>query len=160
MAGKRTVYIETTIVSYLTAWPSKDVVRRAHEVLTRRWWDERRSNFDLFASEAVIDEASRGDTAAASERLNALAEVSLLPITEAAISLADQLALALALPARARADAAHVAVSAVHGMDFLLTWNCRHLANGALAAKIEQTCIAAGFTAPRILTPELLLEPP
>lgn len=157
---KPKVYIETTIVSYLTARPSRDVVRLAHEVLTRTWWDQRRGHFDLYTSDVVIDEASRGDPAAASARLDALAGIAALPITEAAIDLADRVALSIALPPRARADAAHVAVAAVHRIDFLLTWNCRHLANAVLAPKIEQCCAAAGFLAPRIVTPELLTEAP
>jgi hypothetical protein len=155
---KQKVYVETTVVSYLTAWPSRDVVRLAHEVLTRKWWTNRRGDFDLYTSDIVIDESSKGDPTAAAQRLTALAGIPGLPVTEDAILLAEQLALTMALPARARADAAHVAIAAVHRMDFLLTWNCRHLANGTLAAKIEQCCAAAGCVAPRILTPELLME--
>ncbi len=157
---KHTVYIETTIVSYLTCWPSKDIVRRSHEILTQKWWSERKDDFELYTSHAVIIEASAGDASAAEERLKALAEIPRLAPTEPAMALAQQLATALALPARARVDAAHVAIAAVNGIAFLLTWNCRHLANGALAAKIEQTCLDAGVIAPRILTPELLMEPP
>lgn len=157
---KQTVYIETTIVSYLTCWPSKDIVRRSHEILTQKWWSDRRGDFELYTSDAVIAEASAGDASAAVERLKALAGIPRLAPTEPAIALAQQLAIVLALPARARIDAVHVAIAAVNGIAFLLTWNCRHLANGALAARIEQTCLNAGFIAPRILTPELLMEPP
>jgi hypothetical protein len=157
---KPTVYIETTIVSYLTAWPSRDVIRLSHEVLTRQWWTQSRLQFDLFASDFVLAEASAGDAVAAAERLKALADIPLLSTSEAVDRLADRLASALVLPPRARMDAAHVAIAAVHGVRFLLTWNCTHLANGALADKIEQTCADAGFAAPRILTPEQLSVPP
>jgi hypothetical protein len=98
--------------------------------------------------------------AAASERLEALKDIPRLPVDERAMLLAEQLASALALPARARLDAAHIAIAAIHRMEFLLSWNCRHLANAALASKIEQTCIALGQVAPRIVTPEQLLESP
>jgi hypothetical protein len=157
---KPTVYIETTIISYLTAWPSRDVIRLSHEMVTRDWWLKHRSSFELFASDFVIEEASRGDPAAAAERMKALTDIPLLLVNQSATELAQKLAVALALPSRARLDAAHLAISAVYGMTFLLTWNCTHLANGVLADKIDHTCAEAGFKAPRILTPELLMESP
>jgi hypothetical protein len=157
---KPTVYIETTVVSYLTAWPSRDVIRLSHEMITREWWTNQHPLFDLYTSEFVIDEASRGDPAAAAERLNALKDIPRLPVPPGVPALSKQLAAALALPPRALADATHVAVSAVNGVSFLLTWNCKHLANGVLAARIERTCRDAGFTAPRIVTPEMLMEAP
>ena|SRR5438876_2228992 len=154
------IYIETTIVSYLTCKPSRNVLRKSHEIITRRWWQSRRIDFDLFTSTFVINEASKGDSEAAAKRLKALAGVPLLPVTDQSIQLADRLARELKLPLRARADAAHIAVSAVHGIDFLLTWNCRHLANGELIDRIERSCAAEKVVAPRILTPELLMELP
>jgi hypothetical protein len=157
---KPTVYIETTVVSYLTAWPSRDVVRLSHEMITREWWSKQRPLFDLYVSEVVIREVSAGDRVAAKERLDALAGIPSLPTDPRALELADRLATALALPQRARLDAAHVAMSAVHGVSFLLTWNCKHLANAALADRIERTCSDAGFTAPRVVTPEMLMEAP
>lgn len=160
MSDKATVYIETTIVSYLTAWPSKDVIRLSHEILTRQWWADSRPHFDLFSSDFVIAEASAGDPTAAAERLKALAGIPLLAASESVDRLAGQVAASLALPPRARMDAAHVAMAAVHGMRFLLTWNCTHLANGALADRIERVCMDAGFSTPRILTPEMLMELP
>ena len=155
---KPTVYIETTIVSYLTAWPSRDIIRLSHEMITREWWDTRRAGFDLFISEFVLDEASRGDPTAAKQRLEKLANMTLLHANPEAMQLSQRLEVALQLPARARIDAAHLAVAAVHGVAFLLTWNCTHLANGMLADKIEETCRQAGFKAPRILTPIQLME--
>ena len=157
---KPTVYIETTIVSYLTAWPSRDVVRLSHELLTREWWTSERPRFDLYTSALTHQEASAGDPTAAAERLHALEGIPLLTIDAPVVSLAERLVTALSLPTRARADAVHLAVSAVHRLDFLLTWNCRHLANGELAATIERTCDAAGRVAPRVLTPEQLMEQP
>ena len=150
------VYIETTIVSYLTAWPSRDVVRLAHETITREWWAVDRPNYRLCTSDFVIEESSAGDSSAAVERLKALEGIDRLWVTAAALDLAEQLVEALNLPERARLDAAHVAVAAVHAIDFLLTWNCRHLANANLASKIERACLASGYVSPRIITPEQL----
>jgi len=155
---KLKVYVETTIFSYLTARPSRDVVRLSHQMITRDWWGTERSKFDIFTSELVIQEVSAGDPTAASERLMSLSGIPLLAITPEGLDLAERLAAALSLPDRARADAAHVAIAAVNGIEFLLTWNCKHLANGMLLPKIEQTCVAHGFQPPRILTPEQLTE--
>jgi hypothetical protein len=155
---KQTLYVETTIVSYLTARPKPDVMRLSHEMLTRQWWTNERIRFDLYISQLVIEEASGGDKAAAAERLKVLKDIPLLTITAEMYELAARLTRTLALPARARADAVHVAIAAVHGMSFLLTWNCRHLANAALADRIDQTCEGYGIVAPRIVTPEQLME--
>jgi predicted nucleic acid-binding protein len=153
---KPSVYIETTIVSYLTCWPSRNVVRLSHEMLTREWWPKVPAQFDLYTSELVHQEASAGDPTAAAARIKALDGIPLLGITPEVVELATDLAAALALPDRARADAVHVAVSAVHGMAFLATWNCRHLANATFADKIERACRARGYEPPRICTPEQL----
>lgn len=153
-----TVYIETTIVSYLTAWPSRDLVRAAHQQITREWWDTRRADFSLFASQLVVDEAADGDALAAAERLKPLANIPLLTYREPTLLLAGSLERALQLPPQARGDALHVAVCAANGIEYLLTWNCRHLANGVLAAKMEQACQVHGLTCPRMVTPEQLLE--
>lgn len=149
---KPKAYIETSIVSYLTAWQSRDLVLAAHQQVTRDWWD-RRGNFELFASQFVLDEAGAGDETAAASRLTALADTAVLEVTEDAILLAEQLIAGGGLPSQARVDALHVAMAAVHGMDYLLTWNCRHIANAALRGKIEELCREAGFEPPTICTP-------
>lgn len=156
--AKPSVYIETTIVSYLTAWPSRDVVRLSRELLTREWSNEQRHRFDLYTSELVRRESSAGDPTAAVERLKSLEGIPLLGVSDRGLELAKRLATALSLPMRAQADAAHLAIAAVNGMSFLLTWNCRHLANGMLTDRIERGCRDAGFAPPRILTPEQLME--
>ena len=148
---KPRAYIETSIVSYLTAWPSRDLVRAAQQQITRDWWTIRVS-FDLFASQFVLDEAAAGDEGAAASRLAALEEVVLLEVTEDAIVLADTLVSGGGLPSKARVDALHVAM-AVHGMDYLLTWNCKHIANATLRGRIEELCRAGGFEPPIICTP-------
>ena len=149
---KPTVYVETSIVSYLTAVASRDVVLLAHQELTRTWWAAR-DEFSVFASRFVHDEASAGDASAAQRRLDALRGIPLLGITEDAIHLASRLVSDGGLPAKARVDALHVAVATVHGMDYLLTWNCNHIANASLRSKIEAICKASGFLPPVICTP-------
>ncbi|MGD0539916.1 MAG: type II toxin-antitoxin system VapC family toxin [Tepidisphaeraceae bacterium] len=157
---KQTLYVETTIVSYLTARQSGDAMRFSHEVLTRQWWTKERQRFDLYISQLVMQEAAGGNKTAAAERLKALNGIPLLAMTSEIPELAGQLAASLRLPPRARADAVHMAIAAVHRMSFLLTWNCRHLANAALADRIERTCKSCGYSAPRIVTPEQLMERP
>jgi predicted nucleic acid-binding protein len=152
---KPTVYIETTIPSYLTAWPSRDLVRAAHQQITREWWG-RRDRFELFTSRLVIQECQAGDAQAAIDRIEAIAEVPLLEQDANIVSLAERLLQEVPLPARAAADALHIATAAIHGMQYLLTWNCTHIANVVLRPQIEAVCRSAGYEAPLICTPEQL----
>lgn len=151
------VYIETTVVSYLTSRPSRDLVIAGHQQTTHEWWDGRRQIYELCISRTVLDEAAAGDPQAARERLDVLSAMSLLQTTGEAVSLAKALLEAGALPAKAADDALHIAVAAVHGIPFLLTWNCRHMANATMRPIIERVCVAQGFKAPIICTPEQLL---
>src|SRR5882672_1070679 len=151
------VYLETTFISYLVARDTSDVVRQAQQQITRQWWTDCRSHFEIFSSQFVIDESSAGDPSAAAERLAILAAIDLLAITPDADPLAQRLLSAGALPSKARLDALHIAVAAVNGMQYLLTWNCRHFANAALRPTIEDACSAAGFQPPIICTPYELL---
>jgi hypothetical protein len=155
---KLRVYLETTVPSYLTAWPSPEVVTAGHQQTTQDWWETRRQEFDLFASQFVIDEASLGDPEAAARRLEALADVPLLEPGDNVYQLADQLVKQVPLPAKAAADSLHIAIATVNGMDYLLTWNCTHIANAALRARIEKVCRDAGYEPPVICTPEELLK--
>jgi hypothetical protein len=154
---KKKVYIETTIVSYLTALPSRDLVLAAHQELTLEWW-QRRELFDLFASEAVLQEATAGHHEPAGRRLAALESCTIVAVNAQVTHLARALLAAHALPAKAMVDALHVAAAAVHGIDYLLTWNCKHIANAATRGTIEKTCRDAGFEPPTICTPEELME--
>ncbi len=152
------VYIETTIISYLTAWRSPQLIMAAQQEATRTWWDDERHNFDLFVSEAVLQEASAGDSAAAQRRLVVLREIAELQISDEARLLAKLLAEKTPLPESARIDALHIAISTIHGMDYLLTWNCRHIANATLRNKMAQICEKAGYEIPVICTPLELIE--
>jgi len=158
MSGMRpTVYVETTIASYLTARPSRDTLIRAHQALTKQWWRDRRPEFDLFTSQFALDEAGAGDPDYATKRLSVLGALRLLEIGESVAPLAERLLKAGALPFKARLDALHLAVATANGIEYLLTWNCTHLANASLWRKIEQTCQSGGFVAPTICTPYELL---
>ena len=152
---KPTVYVETTIPSYLTAWPSRDLVRAAHQQITREWW-ARRDGFDLYSSRLVVQECQAGDAQAAADRLAALVGLPLLEQEAAEKELAEALVREVPLPAKAAADALHIATAAVHGMQYLLTWNCTHIANVALRPRIEAVCRSSGFDPPLICTPEEL----
>ena len=152
---KSRVYIETSVLSYLTNWRSRDIVQAAHQEVTIEWW-AKRDRFDLFVSEAVLAEAGRGDPAAARSRLAAAEGLPALVATTEAQSLASALLRAAAMPAKAAVDAAHVAIATVHGMNFLLTWNCAHIANAVMRESIEKVCRKAGFVPPVICTPEEL----
>src|SRR5437867_699671 len=116
---KPAVYVETTIISYLTAWPSRDVVRLAQQQQTKEWWDTSRNSFELVCSELVIQEASAGDASAAAPRINALQGLRLLAISAQAPSLAARLAREIRLPPRAFADALHVSIAATNGIAYL-----------------------------------------
>ena len=152
------VYIETTFVSYLTARASRDVVIAGHQQSTHEWWDTRRTSYELCVSQLVLDEAGAGDAQAAQERLLILRPMLVLETTADALELAKELLQAGALPAKAADDALHIAVAATKAVPYLLTWNCRHLANATMRPVIETVCKAKGFKAPIICTPEELLE--
>jgi predicted nucleic acid-binding protein len=152
------VYLETSIISYLTGRPSRDVVIAAHQALTRQWWEVRAQKFRLVISELVGQEAGKGDPDAARARIAALAGINILIIKEEAIALAEQLVLSGLIPKDAAADALHIAIAAIHGIDYLLTWNCKHLANAALRGRIESFINRAGYFSSVICTPEELME--
>jgi hypothetical protein len=152
------VYIETTIVSYLTARRSRDLVQRAHQQLTRRWWRTRRPQFDLYVSPLVIQEAGGGDPLRARRRLAALKAIPVLDATSDAMRLAEALAQAGAVPTQAVVDATHIAIATVHGMAYLLTWNCAHIANATMRTRIETICRSEGYEPPVLCTPEELME--
>lgn len=154
---KKTVYIETTVVSYLTARPTGDLVAAAWQKVTLDWWERERDRFDLRASSLTLEEAGKGDPDAAVRRLSALADVALLPITEAVAALAAGLVGGGALPTKAENDAVHVAVAAVHGVDYLLTWNCRHLDNAESKPVMRKVCAEYGYAIPEICTPQELM---
>ena len=149
-------YIETTVPSYLTAWPSGNLIRAAQQRQTVLWW-ARRDEYELYGSDLLLTECGDGDADAAEARLAAVAALPLLEQREEVAALADALVRQVPLPEKALADANHIAIAAVHGMDLLVTWNCRHIANPVLRPRVEAVCRAMGYDPPTICTPGELL---
>jgi predicted nucleic acid-binding protein len=155
---KPRVYIETSVISYLTARPNNDFRAMSNQNVTLEWWELERPKFELVISEFVIAEASLGHPEAAQRRLAALAGLVELQATQAVKALGRELVTRNALPITAEIDALHVAIAAVNGIEYLLTWNCTHIANAHTRPKIEATCRALGFEPPIICTPQELTE--
>lgn len=154
---KPKVYLETSIISYLTANESTDIVIQAHQKTTRRWWDNKRALYDLYVSSAVTVEASKGNQEMAQKRSALLASLPLLDVDDDVEALAVKFLGGGALPSKARIDAVHIAVATLRGMDYLLTWNCKHIANAMIRRKIEKISESAGYELPVICTPDGLL---
>lgn len=150
------IYLETTIISYLAARPSKDLITAAHQQVTHDWWQHRRRDFDLFSSQLVIQESSAGDAAVAQMRLQLLSDIPLVQVSEDCVLLARALVEKGPIPQKAAVDALHIAIATVHGMDYLLTWNCKHIANAEMQTAVSRICRSAGYEPPVICTPEEL----
>ena len=155
---KPRIYIETSIPSYLTARRCRDLIATANQELTQEWWGTRRDDFYLVISEFVLREASAGDPIAASNRLAAIAGIPELNVTDEVGLLAQILIKQIPIPAKAQLDAFHIAVASVHGIDYLLTWNCTNINNAELRPRIEAICRSQGFEPPIICTPQELLK--
>lgn len=151
------VYIETTIPSYLTSRPSRYVITLGHQQITREWWERDRESFELYISQFVLDECADGDPVMAKDRLKLVQGLAVLEISDGAVELSKRLVDRGPLPAKADKDALHIAVAAANAMDYLLTWNMKHIANAFMKRAIDQKCRDAGFEPPVICTPEQLL---
>jgi predicted nucleic acid-binding protein len=148
-----TIYIETTIVSYLVANPSQDLILTAHQKITREWWREERGRYRCVTSEEVIREASLGDPTMSRRRLEALSEIPVLRMDDAVRLLAKELVQERLLPPAVISDALHTAVASLHNVEYLLTWNCRHLANPHLQKGLRMFMAARRLVLPEICTP-------
>ena len=155
---KPKVYVETTIISYLAARPSRDLIVAGHQQITYEWWQTARPSFAAVSSQLVAREAGAGDSEAAAARLAFLTGLTLLEISEEALTLTQRLLQSKAIPQEFPEDALHVAVAVVNGIEYLLTWNYKHLANAGMRSKIEATCCELGYEAVVICTPEELME--
>jgi len=153
---KPKVYLETTVISYLAAWPSRDVIRAAHQKITHEWWS-RNSAYDLFVSAAVLEEAASGDPTAADDRLRILESIAVLDTDERARTLARLLIESGTVPETVAVDAFHVAIATVHHVDYLLTWNCKHIANPRVRKAVGEISRSLGYSEVGICTPEELL---
>lgn len=155
---KAAVYLETSVIGYATSRPSRDLVVAGHQQITRDWFAVRAQSYELFVSQLVVSEAAGGDEGAAQQRAVFLHGIQRLGITDAAGALASRLVASGAVPRKAGEDALHIAVAAVHGVDYLLTWNCKHIANASMRQAIERLCREAGYEPPVICTPEELMN--
>ena len=153
-----TVYIETSVISYLTARPSRDLIVASHQQLTAEWWDQVRPQVACFVSDFVIQEAERGDAGYAQKRLEAVRDFPVLGLSEEITALAQKYFAALQIPERARIDAFHLATAAWHRMDYLLSWNCTHIASGRVRRAIRDINDGIGVHTPTVCTPEELME--
>ena len=158
LMSKPKVYIETSVISYLTSRPSRDIVVAGHQQITRDWWQKRRPVFHVVASQLVMQEARSGEETAARSRLEVLEELELLEVSEESLELAQALVDRGPLPPTAAEDALHIAISVTNGVEYLLTWNCKHLANASMRTAIDRLCRSEGYEPSIICTPEELME--
>ena len=151
------VYIETTIPSYLAAKPSRDLLVAAHQQITREWWISRRLSFDLYVSELVLRECNAGNQTLAADRMQLIADVPALILTEEVFQLADALLAIGVMPRKAETDALHLSVATIYDCEYLLTWNCRHLANAEIQREARFLASSKGWAPPLVCTPEELM---
>ena len=154
---KPKVYIETTIPSYLTAFPSRDIVICAHQQLTKEWWFGSRGKFETFISEAVIEEIRQGDASASEKRMSMVSGLTVLSLNDDVRELVHFYDSKLGLPKKAKTDILHIAFAVSYEMDYMLTWNCAHLANGGVMRKLLDLNEFINRYTPLIVTPEELL---
>ena len=152
-----TVYIETSILGYLTARATKNLIIAANIEVTRDWWEFRRSNFKLYISQVVLDEIAEGDSEIAAQRLEIVRDFPLLELNQAVRDLAGQFLARSNLPPKAADDAVHIATATVYDLDYLLTWNCKHIANAQIQRKLAEISLNLGYQLPIICTPYELL---
>ncbi|MFZ1028608.1 MAG: type II toxin-antitoxin system VapC family toxin [Limnoraphis robusta] len=152
-----TVYIETSILGYLTARSTRDLIVAANIQLTRNWWESRRNDFTLYISQAVLIETAQGDVEMAAQRLEIARNFPLLELNQDVEQLAAQFLSRSNLPTKADVDAIHIAAATVHGMNYLLTWNCKHIANAQIQRKLAEISLDCGYQLPILCTPYELL---
>lgn len=155
---KPVVYVETSVVSYYTARPSRDIIVRAHQETTRRWWPYAKERFELVVSELVVLEAREGDPDASQKRLKAIEGMPILLITPQQREIADRYLADLPLPEKANRDALHLALASLQAVEYLVTWNCTHIANEIIRRSLAIINVALGLSTPIICTPKEMLE--
>jgi predicted nucleic acid-binding protein len=154
---KEAIYIETSVISYYTSWPSRDIIVLAHQEITRQWWAKALKRFEVYISEVVVEEARAGDPVAANKRLECISGYQNLELNERVEKMAQIYADQLNIPAKAIRDAAHMAVASVHNIDYLVTWNCTHLANAEIIKRLIKINKRHNIGTPIICTPEELM---
>ena len=155
---KETVYVETSIFGYLTARSTTNLILAANMKVTQDWWENYRNFFTVYASQLVEDEAAEGDKAIANKRIDLLQSIAYLDITNEAIELSKEFLRQSNLPPKAANDALHIAMATVYGLDYLLTWNCKHMANAQIQKKLSNISSLLGYDLPVICTPYQLIN--
>ncbi len=153
---KTSVYIESSIISYLTARPSNDLVKSARQAITEEWWQKDKTRFTIFVSTLVEEEISRGNPEAAQRRLEVSEKIPNLSISIDAKEIAEVLISTGAVPRNSEEDALHIGIATAHGMHFLLTWNFKHINNAETKSVINKTIEGLGYIAPILCSPEEL----
>ncbi len=154
---KDSVYIESSVISFLNGRTSRDLIITALQELTREWWELKRCKYELFVSQSVIREISAGAEKDAARRMESIRGLDVLAVDQEAIVLAEKIKMGANLPDKATEDALHIALATVNEIDYLLTWNCKHIANAIIVPKIEGVCLAEGYHCSKICTPQELM---
>jgi len=154
---KESVYLETSVVSYCVGRINRDLVVAARQQITKEWWDSKSNLFDLFVSELVVEEASKGDQFLAKQRLELIKDIDFLDVNHESENLAMYLIEQKAIPKECPEDAMHIAVATLGGVDFILTWNFKHINNASTRLIIERNINRKGYECPVICTPEELI---
>lgn len=155
---KQKVYIETSVISYLTAKPSRDLIIAGHQKITSDWWHKAKHKFDCYISQIVIEEISMGDKNAALKRMKAIKNLSELTYNQEVKDLASKYLKLLNIPDKSRLDAFHLSFSVIYKIDYLLSWNCRHIANAVVNFKLREFNDKNSLFVPFLCTPQELLE--
>jgi len=153
---KPLVYVESSVISYLAARPSMDLVSAARQAITHNWWENCRSDYRLAISTLVEQEISEGNQEAADRRLTYVADLELLKITETAVNISKKLLLEKAVPEGSEEDALHIGIATSHGIEYLLTWNFKHINNASMRKKIVMVVESMGHSCPQLCSPEEL----
>jgi predicted nucleic acid-binding protein len=152
------VYIETTIPSYLTSKASDDVIAAARQQITKEWWEIESPSYDLYVSEVVRVECSKGNFDAAKKRIAVLEGIPNLELNDEIALLAQEIFEKLSIPDKARDDALHIAIACFHDVDYLLSWNFKHIVNASMIRKLRDLINQTEYTMPQICTPEELIQ--
>jgi predicted nucleic acid-binding protein len=150
------VYIESSVVSYITARPSRDIVTASRQAITVDWWQNNKSQFEIFISPLVLEKIGGGDLNAANQRLRAVSNIPSVSISTEAESVAKQLLISKAVPANSERDALHIAIAATQGIDYLLTWNFKHINNAITRILVTSVVKNCGYECPILCSPEEL----
>lgn len=151
------VYIESTVPSYLTAKPTENLIATARQILTQRWWEEYKNNYELYVSDVVLLECQKGDPKAAERRIRVMRNIPVLDMTMECSALAEKIFKELQIPPKASDDSFHIAIACVHEVDYLLSWNFKHIVNASMIRKLRDILQKTPYRLPHICTPEELV---